>query len=336
MSQDINLYYEPADKRIECRALNITEELGQIQYVMSDKTGTLTENQMLFRRCSIAGRDFGPNIVPSSMSIGRLTHENARHVDTDVELVRLIATFDDKMLLSMHSNDAAEQHDESYDDNCDIYDFFCNMAICNTVIVTARHHHDHLDDLQAESPDELSLVYAADAYGVRLLERHLNQVIIELNGEHRLAYKILDTLPFDSERKRMSVIVQTPFDDTPILYCKGADTAIFSVLSDEFAKSNHGQNVIFKSEQHLNLYSSYGLRTLCLAKRRLTDSEYRKWKSMHEIAEMAIENREILLIESAMRIEIDLQLIGVTGIEDRLQDGVPECIAALRQSGIKV
>lgn len=45
-SQDVNLYYESADKRIQCRALNIPEELGQVQFVMSDKTGTLTENQV--------------------------------------------------------------------------------------------------------------------------------------------------------------------------------------------------------------------------------------------------------------------------------------------------
>ncbi len=45
ISQDENLYFEEKDKRIQCRALNIPEELGQIQFVLTDKTGTLTENE---------------------------------------------------------------------------------------------------------------------------------------------------------------------------------------------------------------------------------------------------------------------------------------------------
>ena len=52
------MYHSASDRRIQCRALNITEELGQIEHVFSDKTGTLTENQMLFKRCTIGGLDY--------------------------------------------------------------------------------------------------------------------------------------------------------------------------------------------------------------------------------------------------------------------------------------
>lgn len=65
ITQDVHLYHELTDKRIQCRALNITEELGQVEYVMSDKTGTLTENVMIFRRCTVAGIDYGPTEIDS-------------------------------------------------------------------------------------------------------------------------------------------------------------------------------------------------------------------------------------------------------------------------------
>lgn len=210
---------------------------------------------------------------------------------------------------------------------------------------------------EAESPDELALVYASSAYGVRLVKRQANYVTIEMPSGTLEKFEILYILPFDSVRKRMSVVVRHPRTLKITLYTKGADSAVMDSLSESFRESQHGQMYIFKCQEYLNTYASYGLRTLCLAKRvsycifvisRLTirgmfrylkelpAEVYSKWAEHHVEAEMALDDREQLIYESALRIEQDLELLGITGIEDRLQDGVADCIHALRRAAICV
>ena len=152
-------------------------------------------------------------------------------------------------------------------------------------------------------------------------------------------YNLLHTLPFDSDRKRMSVIVRLPNDgpnDAPMLLTKGADSSVMSLVDEQWANTPLGQNIVYTTQQYLSQYSTFGLRTLCLARRRLGVQEYNDWLLLQREAETDIDNREQLLYESALRIEHSLELLGATGVEDRLQDGVPECIHAMRHAGLKV
>ncbi|KHJ49565.1 phospholipid-translocating P-type ATPase, flippase [Trichuris suis] len=189
---------------------------------------------------------------------------------------------------------------------------------------------------EAESPDELALVHAAASYGIRLAKRQGKQAFIQMPNRQVHAYDVLHVLAFSPERRRMSVIVKQSPGNQLFLYCKGADTTIFTLLSKKFCESRRGIHCIKKTKGYLQKYSSLGLRTLCLAKRSISMNEYRVWLNQHHSAELAHKNRGELLEMSASMIERDLELLGTTAVEDRLQPGVPECIRALRSAGINI
>ncbi|XP_055381993.1 phospholipid-transporting ATPase VA isoform X2 [Condylostylus longicornis] len=188
---------------------------------------------------------------------------------------------------------------------------------------------------EAESPDELALVNAAYSYDCCLLNRSPNHILVNVPGSGILEYEVLKILPFDSHRKCMSVVVRKTGSQEIILYTKGADTSIMPCLSHCLPDSSEGI-LREKTQQQLDLYAREGLRVLVMAKKKLKSSEYTDWWARHQQIELSLENREKRLKESFAKLESNLTLLGATGIEDRLQDGVPECIASLLAAGIAV
>ncbi|KAM9679000.1 phospholipid-transporting ATPase VD [Trichechus inunguis] len=514
IQSDVDFYNEKMDSTVQCRALNITEDLGQIQYLFSDKTGTLTENKMVFRRCSVAGFDYcheenakrlesyqeaisededfadTPSGSLSNMAKlkahscrtahnGSLGNKPSNHlsgscfalgsgegasevppsrqaafsspIETDVVPdTRLLDKFS-QITPQLFTSPDETVHSPPLETLC-IIDFFIALAICNTVVVSApnqprqkirlsslsgmpiksleeiknlfqrlsvrrssspslargkepssgvpnafvnrlslfsrmklaspveeegsqmsenpqcssssacyeeveKQNSDtgisigKVDSLpgqplvsglcyEAESPDEAALVYAARAYQCTLQSRTPEQVVVDFAALGPLTFQLLHILPFDSVRKRMSVVVRHPLSNQIVVYTKGADSVIMELLSmasPDGASLEEQQMIIReKTQKHLDDYAKRGLRTLCIAKKVMSDSEYAEWLKNHFLAETSIDNREELLFESAMRLENKLTLLGATGIEDRLQEGVPESIEALQKAGIKI
>lgn len=132
----------------------------------------------------------------------------------------------------------------------------------------------------------------------------------------------------------MSIIVRHPNTREIIIYTKGADSTIMSSLNpnDDEAVASAAS----KLRQQLHSYARQGLRTLAMARRTLTTLEYETWAQRHNEAELSMENRERRVRDSYASIESQLTLLGATGIEDKLQAGVPEAIAALIAAGIVV
>jgi phospholipid-transporting ATPase len=128
----------------------------------------------------------------------------------------------------------------------------------------------------------------------------------------------------------MSVIVGCP-DKTVKLFVKGADSSMFSII-------NRGLDlaVIRLTELHLHRYSSLGLRTLVIGMRNLSQADFDEWQSAYEHASTAVFGRGNLLRAVAAQIESNISILGASGIEDKLQKGVPEAIESLRQARIRV
>lgn len=185
-------------------------------------------------------------------------------------------------------------------------------------------------DYKAESPDEAALVNAAKNAGFTFIKRKGNIMTVDVLG-NEYEFELLSVLDFNSDRKRMSVILRrsAPWNDI-ILYCKGADNVIGERLKDQHSE------LVDKTYQDIEVFSNNGLRTLMLSFRILDQQEYEGWKKELDDASTASEKRAERITEVQEKIEIDLQLIGATGIEDKLQEGVPQCIEDLRRAGIKV
>ncbi|KAL6998526.1 hypothetical protein U1Q18_008655 [Sarracenia purpurea var. burkii] len=338
MIGDKHMYDSNSDSRFQCRSLNINEDLGQIRYVFSDKTGTLTENKMEFRRASVYGKNYG-----SSMFMADTSHDENIAVKQTADstggrrwkLKSKIAV-DSELFALLHRDLAGDERSAAHE-------FFLTLAACNTVIpILTRssasscmeggtHEYVEAIDYQGESPDEQALVAAASAYGYTLFERTSGHIVIDVNGE-KLRLDVLGLHEFDSVRKRMSVVIRFPNNAVKVLV-KGADTSILSILKKDPAGNDHVRHM---TQSHLNEYSSEGLRTLVVAARDLTDAELEEWQCMYEDASTSLTDRSLKLRQTAVLIECNLRLLGATGIEDKLQEGVPEAIESLRQAGIKV
>ena len=182
---------------------------------------------------------------------------------------------------------------------------------------------------QGPSPDEVALADAARRLGFEFVGRTRSTVALSIQG-HPVVHDLLNVLEFSSERARMSVIARAP-DGTIRLYAKGSDAALLPRL-----RQGMDARLLASTHDNLNSFSVQGLRTLLLASRVIPEGEWAAWNATYQAAASSMSGREAALAAAAERVERDLELVGVTAIEDKLQEGVPEAVATLIDAGIKV
>ncbi|KAK2760297.1 hypothetical protein FQN54_002365 [Arachnomyces sp. PD_36] len=342
---DTFMYYDRLEYPCTPKTWNISDDLGQIEYIFSDKTGTLTQNLMEFKKCTINGVPYGEAYTEAQAGMQRRLG-----IDTEEEGARAreqIAADKVRMLQQLRKiHDNPYLHDENVTFVAPDYvsdlggaageeqkqateHFMLVLALCHTVITERTPGDPPTIEFKAQSPDEAALVAAARDCGFTVLGRSGDDIHLNVLGEER-SYTILNTLEFNSSRKRMSAIVRMP-DGKIKLFCKGADSIIYSRLS-----RGEQQQLRKITAEHLEMFAREGLRTLCIAEKDLEEGEYQEWNQAHDIAAQSLADRDEKMEEVASAIEQDLTLIGGTAIEDRLQDGVPDTISLLGEAGIKL
>ncbi len=352
INMDPDMYHRESKTNAKARTSSLNEELGQVEYIFSDKTGTLTQNRMDFKFCSIGGvmyaMDPAAAVVDDEPSGGGGGGGGGAGGGSRPP--------------TAVGEDLAVGDDATRGRSSLLRGFFTLMAICHTVVpdnskddpaaaaaaggdapggargdleLTPRSSIlaasaakvPELPEIQAESPDEAALVQAAARFGFVFTARGSTSVTFFAEGSlHK--YEILNTCVFNSTRKRMSVVCRCP-DGRIRIFTKGADNVIMERLKPGCPHAD-------ETAVHLTIFAKEGLRTLCLAYREVDEDEYASWNRGFQEALCSITDRDGMLAASAELIETNLTLLGATGIEDKLQDGVPEAIHQLALAGMKI
>uniref|UniRef100_A0A7N5JQE4 Phospholipid-transporting ATPase n=1 Tax=Ailuropoda melanoleuca TaxID=9646 RepID=A0A7N5JQE4_AILME len=312
------------------RTSTIPEELGRLVYLLTDKTGTLTQNEMVFKRLHLGTVSYGADTMDEIQSHLRNPYSQmqsqASGNTTGSTPPRKAQSSAPKVRKSVSSR---------------VHEAVKAIALCHNVTpvyepragVTGEAEYAEADQdfsdgnrtYQAASPDEVALVQWTESVGLTLVSRDLASVQLRTPGGQILTYCILQMFPFTSESKRMGVIVRDESTAEITFYMKGADVAMSSIV----------QYNDWLEEECGNM-AREGLRTLVVAKRALTEEQYQDFESRYSQAKLSIHDRALKVAAVVESLEREMELLCLTGVEDQLQADVRPTLEMLRNAGIKI
>ncbi len=306
-----NINKDPNIPGSVARNSNIPEELGRIKYLLTDKTGTLTQNDMIFKKLVTENSHYCEDDIPE---IKRLIKKNCEKTEIPFEIDLLDKS--QKPVKNLKKN----RRENDYV----LRDIITALAVCHNVTPA---FDEGVKVYQASSPDEVALVKFAESLNMTLKSRNQEEMTIETPTGNTEEYRILAMFPFSSESKRMGILVRNLKQNRVIFYLKGAD----SIIQNKVKK-------VYKPvvQDECESLAREGLRTLVIAQKFLSEAEFLQWNEEFLKAGVSLVNRHEKIRECAEKLEIDMDFLGVTGVEDKLQENVCSAIEAIRHAGIKV
>ncbi|XP_077729926.1 putative phospholipid-transporting ATPase IIB isoform X2 [Canis aureus] len=312
------------------RTSTIPEELGRLVYLLTDKTGTLTQNEMVFKRLHLGTVSYGADTMDEIQNHLRNPYSQmqsqASGNNTSSTLPRKAQSSAPKVRKSVSSR---------------VHEAVKAIALCHNVTpvyepragMTGEAEYTEADQdfsdgnrtYQAASPDEVALVQWTESVGLTLVSRDLTSMQLRTPSGQILTYSILQMFPFTSESKRMGVIVRDESTTEIMFYMKGADVAMSSIV----------QYNDWLEEECGNM-AREGLRTLVVAKRALTEEQYQDFESRYSQAKLSIHDRALKVAAVVESLEREMELLCLTGVEDQLQADVRPTLEMLRNAGIKI
>ncbi|OCF33097.1 phospholipid-translocating ATPase [Kwoniella heveanensis BCC8398] len=289
------------------RTSTLPEELGRIEYLLSDKTGTLTRNEMELKKLHMGTLVFGWD---SMDEVAHLLASALQEQDGNSERKNSVTAAPGRGRRDMSSR---------------VRDAVMALATCHNV--TPVSNDDGTITYQASSPDEVAIVQWTESVGLRLTHRDRTSMTVLSNAGLEYTFDILAVFPFTSESKRMGIVVRDRATQHITFVQKGADT----IMSKLVQKND------WLDEECGNM-AREGLRTLVLGRKRLSDAAYTDFDSRYRAAQLvAGEERASEMSHVVSQcLENELELLALTGVEDKLQEDVKSTLELMRNAGVKI